>query len=78
MLGVSTGRVCAPTRNQPDDIGFPARQPAADRRNQWVKSDRIEISAVGSVEVDEVLPKVAFGRRSVFFVGSSPDLCETN
>ena len=41
-LGVSTGRsgsgLC-PTRNRPDDIGFPARKPAADRKHQRVRSD---------------------------------------
>ena len=43
-VGVSTGRsgsCLCPTHNQPDDIGFPVRKPAANRKNQQVKSDRI-------------------------------------
>ena len=43
-LGVSTDRsgsdLC-PTCNWPDDIGFPARKPTADRENQQVRSNWI-------------------------------------
>ena len=42
-LEVSTSRsgsgLC-PTRNLPNDIGFPARKPAADRKHQRVRSNR--------------------------------------
>ena len=43
-LRVSTCRFglgLCPTRNWPDDIGFLARKPAADCKNQRVRSDRI-------------------------------------
>ena len=40
---MSTGRsgpgLC-PTRNRLDNIGFLARKPTVDHKNQWVKSDR--------------------------------------
>ena len=42
MLGVSTNRSGSglyPTRNRPDDIEFPTRRPAVDRKNPRVKSD---------------------------------------
>ena len=80
-LGVSMGRsesgLC-PTRNRPDDIGFPDRKPAADCKNN--RSGRIELerSAVESVEANEVLSEVPFGRRFVFFARSESDWCKTN
>ena len=35
------GSGLCPTRNQPDDIEFPARKPVADHKNQWVRLGRI-------------------------------------
>ena len=37
----SNGSGLWPTRNQPDDIEFPARKPVADHKNQWVRLGRI-------------------------------------
>ena len=83
-LGVSMGQsgsgLC-PTRNRPNDIGFSTRKPAADRKNQRVRSDRSCWSTVESVEADDDVARDSFWRRSIFFAGfvqKSLDLSKKN
>ena len=58
--------------------GFRHDNPSPTAKTNGSGRIGLERLAIRSVEVDEVLPKVAFGQQSVFVAGSSLDLCETN
>ena len=47
-VGVSmsqSGLGLCPTQNQPNDIGFPARKPAANCKNQQIKLDQTQLAS---------------------------------
>ena len=80
-LEVSTswsGLGLCPTRDRPDDIGFPTRRPASDCKNPQVKSDQTWL--VGS-RVGRSWKYAAGGSNwrqlDVFLAGSSLDLSQT-
>ena len=40
-----SGLGLCPTQNQPNDIGFPARKPAANCKNQQIKLDQTQLAS---------------------------------